>query len=527
MTQIMESAPVAAGEPMDTFGLEGRVVAGHLKVHRVVGAGGFGTVYRATHLKLQCPVAVKCLHLSGELGEEDRVRVARSFLEEGRIMYELGRADAAIVRTLEMDVLTTSGGVQVPYLVLEWIEGQPLDELLEEERRRGRPTPIERVLDQLEPIAHALGTAHDAKIAHRDVKPSNIMLTQIFGRETAKLLDFGIAKIVQEGCSSANATVRGVNEMSFGFTPRYAAPEQWIARFGGTGPWTDVFSFALVIIECLTTRPALVGEDAAHWMAACLDPAERPTPRARGVDLGDEVEEVFAKALAVDPRSRYQHARELWSALRAALPGARCAPEGGRIAVPDRTEVQPAAAFAKGGGGTGTVVGGPPLLPGVTSPAPEARNASTVRPKAPRAKGLTLVSGVALAATISFVVVTLVALARSRDPGDGDIAEPVPPPLGPASSAVAAPLVMERVEERIAGEPGSAAGSGFISVFCIPACDLVRIDGAAVGSSPVLDRPATPGLHTIAGIRAGWEAQTTAIVVQPGASVVQRFSMDL
>src|SRR5262245_37097712 len=132
-------------EQADAFGLVGQVLKDHLQIQTVVGAGGFGTVYRAYHTKLASPVAVKCLRIPDFLDAAGRNRFVEKFIAEGRLMYELSRADAGIVKSIEVDVFTMSNGVPVPYLVLEWVDGQPLETLIEANMREGKRTSIEEM----------------------------------------------------------------------------------------------------------------------------------------------------------------------------------------------------------------------------------------------------------------------------------------------------------------------------------------------------------------------------------------------
>src|SRR5690606_21786456 len=94
------------------------------------------------------------------------------------------------------------------------------------------------------------------------------------------------------------------------FTARYGAPEQFSRRYGATGPWTDVFSLALVFVEAVTNRHALDGTDAAQLFVAAADPERRPTLRNLGYPAPDAIEEVLSRALAVDPRERYASAAD-------------------------------------------------------------------------------------------------------------------------------------------------------------------------------------------------------------------------
>ena len=135
---------------------------------------------------------------------------------------------------------------------------------------------------------------------------------------TMKVLDFGIAKVIADNASITRAFEQTGQTPSM-FTPYYGAPEQFNRRFGATGPWTDVYALALVLVEMVTGRSALDGDDATQLYIATTDISIRPTPRTRGARTSNAVEAVFQKALAIEPRARYTSARAFWDDLREAL----------------------------------------------------------------------------------------------------------------------------------------------------------------------------------------------------------------
>jgi formylglycine-generating enzyme required for sulfatase activity len=211
---------------------------------------------------------------------------------------------------------------KLPYMVLEWLEGSSLDAVFAEEKRQGRPPrSIESALKLLAPAAEALALAHRKGVAHRDIKPPNIFLCGDPNEDSCpvKLLDFGIAKVVQDAQKAGGAFTKTSGKVT-SFTPAYGAPEQFSRTHGATGPWTDVFAFALVLVECITHKDPLDGDDFMQIGYASADKDHRPTPRGKGAIVTDEVERVFAKALAVNPNDRYRTMGEFWEALRAALP---------------------------------------------------------------------------------------------------------------------------------------------------------------------------------------------------------------
>jgi eukaryotic-like serine/threonine-protein kinase len=316
--------PPSPPSPYDPLGLIGKLVDEKYRVERLVGEGGFGVVYRAEHALWKRPVALKCFRILAHITDEARQRLVDDFIREGAILSELSARSVAIVQARDVGTLTTDAGEKVPYMALEWLEGESLAELLYRQRQGagGAPVPwgLGAALGTLEPVARALALAHRRGIAHRDVKPGNIFLLRDEGGGEGphvKLLDFGIAKVVQ---AMAEQGFTKTAEGPASFTPSYGAPEQFDRKLGPTGPWTDVFALALVFVELVAGREALEGDDTYQLGFAATNRASRPTPRSLGVEVTDAFEAVFLKALAVQPRERYASAGEFWSALAGALP---------------------------------------------------------------------------------------------------------------------------------------------------------------------------------------------------------------
>ena len=304
----------------DPLALVGQVLDGTYRIDALVGEGGFGVVYKAFHLRFEEPVAVKCLKIPGSFAPETREAFLRKFREEGKLLFQLSQGTLGIVRSIALGDVTTPSGVWAPYVVLEWLEGTPLSAIMHDRRRRGMPgRPLSEVMHWLDPPAKALAYAHEKRVAHRDIKPANLfaMRGAMPGEvPQLKLLDFGIAKVMEEG---SDAFRKARTQAGFSsFTPHYAAPEQFDPSIGPTGPWSDVYSFALMAVEMLTDRSAVDGEDAIKLMSAALNKAVRPTPRARGAQVSDAVEQVFARALSVDPAARHPDMSQFWEALRQA-----------------------------------------------------------------------------------------------------------------------------------------------------------------------------------------------------------------
>jgi serine/threonine protein kinase len=309
--------------PRDPFGWIGGTVAGKYKVRSMVAEGGFGVVYRAQHLGFDTPIALKCLKVPSRLQGQGREEFLRAFVEEGRLLHQLSRANAGIVQALDVGAETSPSGDWTPYLALEWLEGKTLEEDFVDRQRAGTPgRPLAEAIALLEPAARALAVAHERGIAHRDIKPANVLLTEAGGKRIVKVVDFGIAKVMTEVTSITQA-LRETGQTMQAFTPQYGAPEQFDRkRYGATGPWTDVFSLALVFVEVLSGRFALDGGDTTQLFISAVHPARRPTPRGCGVLVPDAVEAVMARAVAVEPRDRFHSAGDLWDALVAAAAGA-------------------------------------------------------------------------------------------------------------------------------------------------------------------------------------------------------------
>jgi formylglycine-generating enzyme required for sulfatase activity/serine/threonine protein kinase len=452
----------------DPLGLVGTTIAEKYAVESVVGEGGFAIVYRATHLLWKRPVALKVFNALAAVAAEERQVLLDDFIQEGALLAELSERSAAICQARDVGMLTSPRGQAIPYMVLEWLEGRSLESLLEMERAGGRPLrSLDEAIHLLEPIADALALAHKKGIAHRDVKPANVFVLEdthgaIVG---VKLLDFGIAKVVQ-----------GAQKMGFGktaghitsFTPLYGAPEQFNRSHGATGPWTDVFALALVVAEVVGGRVPMLGDDLVQLGFASANPAVRPTPRVLGVATTDDVEAVFLKAVAVKPEERFQTVGEMWSLLRervlgSAAPSSRALAGESSSRMPHHAPQAASAASAYGAtdtlvaqGSRTTLDPAPPSPTSHASPAPAAGK---------RSRAVPLVAGL----VVLGVAAGAFALSRGGAP-------PSPRAPLPTSSAVAPVASAAPVASGAA--PASSAASDLTAGKCpkgmayIPAGDF-------------------------------------------------------
>jgi serine/threonine-protein kinase len=277
-TLVTTPGPHAAGLPQ----IPGYAVEAEL------GRGGMGVVYRARHLRLNRPVALKMLLAGVYAGPHDLAR----FQREAEAVAGLRHANIVQVH---------DGGEHDgrPYFTMEFVEGGSLGQKL-----AGVPLPARRAAALAATLAEAVQVAHQAGIVHRDLKPANILLT---ADGTPKIADFGLARRLEGG---AGLTQSGV---PMG-TPSYMAPEQ--AR-GQTniGPAVDVYALGAVLYECLTGRPPFQGETAAATMHQVIT-HDRVPPSRLNFKVPRDLETICLKCLQKAPPHRYASARALADDLR-------------------------------------------------------------------------------------------------------------------------------------------------------------------------------------------------------------------
>ncbi|WP_394832344.1 bifunctional serine/threonine-protein kinase/formylglycine-generating enzyme family protein [Pendulispora rubella] len=306
---------------VDALDILGRTIDGKYRVEELVGQGGFALVYRAMHTVWNKPVAIKLFTALANVLPDQRDRFMAAFIQEGALLTELSARSSNIVQARDVGTYTSPDGHWLPYMVLEWLPGVTLARVLAEERASNQPPwSLGELMTFLGPVAAALEVAHARGVAHRDIKPGNLFVLGQNARIGAvvKILDFGLAKMMADESQLQAALAKtGTNIKSF--TPAYGAPEQFTRNYGATGPWTDVFALALVAVRMLTGRRALDGDDVAQLAYSACAVDRRPTPRNLGAEVSDDVERVFARALAVQTTERYASAGAFWLALEAAI----------------------------------------------------------------------------------------------------------------------------------------------------------------------------------------------------------------
>ncbi|MGE5235861.1 MAG: protein kinase domain-containing protein [Acidobacteriota bacterium] len=273
------------------------VLLGRYRLVRVIGRGGMGEVWRARDERLERDVAIKVL--PGDLGAEPDV--LRRFRREALALARL--LDPSIVVIFDVGALPGENGQEVPYLVMELIEGRPLTT----ELTRG-PVAVSRVLPVFEQVARALAVAHRAGVVHRDLKPSNVMLDD---DDRVKVLDFGLARLARgKGAGAETVTSSGAVVGSY----PYMSPEQ--ARGGPVGPPGDVFSCGIMLYEALAGGRPFDGEDPVGILRAIAEGHHTPLDEV-AAEVPQALAAVVERCLARQPEDRYSDGGALLDDLRA------------------------------------------------------------------------------------------------------------------------------------------------------------------------------------------------------------------
>lgn len=276
----------------------GELLGGKFRIERLLGRGGMGAVFAATHELLAQRVAIKMLlsHVA-----TNREAVAR-FLNEARAASRIDGEHVARV----MDVATLDDGRA--YMVIEYLDGVDLARLLE---ARG-PLPVPEAVDYVLQGLVALAQAHALGIVHRDLKPSNLFLARrADGTSIVKVLDFGIAKATQPLTPEEHAEMTRTNSVLG--SPQYMAPEQ-LRNAKKVDARTDVWSVGVMLYELLTGAAPFSGSSFGELFAAILEQTPAPMRDSRP-EIDPDLEAVVARCLKRDPAVRFENVAELGRAL--------------------------------------------------------------------------------------------------------------------------------------------------------------------------------------------------------------------
>lgn len=265
-----------------------RVIANRFRIECEIGRGGMGTVYLATHLGLERPVAIKVLKAEFAADPE----VAERFMREARTMARLRHARAAMI----FDAGSLPDGR--PFIVMEHVEGSTLADVL---AREGRLSPERAVRIACE-ICDVLAEAHALGIVHRDLKPSNIMLNE----RGVSVLDFGIAKVLTASADVTKTHATTESGLIIG-TPRYMSPEQCLGQ--PVGPASDLYSVGVLVYEMLSGQPPFT--DGLQSAVLVRQATAAPPPLvARCPEAPRRLALATHTLLAKNPNDRPKSARE-------------------------------------------------------------------------------------------------------------------------------------------------------------------------------------------------------------------------
>ena len=269
---------------------EGEIIAGKYRIDRVLGVGGMGVVVAAEHLQLRQRVAIKFLLEQTMTAPDSVARFVREAQAAARIQSE------HVARVL--DVATLESGA--PYMVMEFLEGCDLAELLE---KRG-PLPLTEAVGYLLEACEGVAEAHAAGIVHRDLKPANLFLCQRgAGRTLIKVLDFGISK-VQDPTSVPGAALTLTKTAAIMGSPVYMSPEQ-MASAKTVDVRTDIWSLGVSLFELVTGQRPFGGETLTELVANVLR-LPLPSMRELRTDIPSEFETALAGSLEKERAQRYQ-----------------------------------------------------------------------------------------------------------------------------------------------------------------------------------------------------------------------------
>jgi len=303
-----------------------RLLGGRYELDGVVGRGGMAEVYRARDIRLDRIVAIKTL----------RTDLARDQIFQARFRREAQSAASlnhpSIVAVYDTGEDMTSG-VPVPYIVMEYVDGRTVRDLLQE----GHRLLPERSLEIIDGVLRALDYSHQAGIVHRDIKPGNVMVTR---NGDIKVMDFGIARAMSDAQATMTQTAQVIG------TAQYLSPEQ--ARGERVDSRSDLYSTGCLLYELLTGRPPFTGDSPVA--IAYQHVRENPVPPSRvDPDVPPWADGIVLKAMAKSPADRYQTAADMRADLQRAASGMPVA-----AAPPTRFDMYPQTQRM----GTGTMMAG-------------------------------------------------------------------------------------------------------------------------------------------------------------------------
>nr|WP_082598224.1 protein kinase [Kitasatospora sp. Root107] len=334
---------------------EGHSLAGGRYVLRhLLGQGGMASVHLAHDTVLDRKVAVKTLHT--ELGREQAFR--ERFRREAQAVARLQHTNIVSVFDSGEDI--GPDGATTPYIVMEYVEGQALRDVLNEAIAKHGAMPADQALKITGAVLSALEASHDQGLVHRDIKPGNVMVS---AKGTVKVMDFGIARALQSGVTSMTQTGMVVG------TPQYLSPEQALGK--SVDARSDLYSVGCMLFELLTGQLPFDG-DSPFSIAYKHVQEEAPSPSGLNPAVRPGVDALVARAMRKDPAHRFPTAEAMRAELERIAAGAS---DGGtplRVATPLVIGEGPRSVSAGGAVSAGGSLTGFPQVSGdLRGPAPQ------------------------------------------------------------------------------------------------------------------------------------------------------------
>ncbi|AXG78963.1 protein kinase domain-containing protein [Streptomyces paludis] len=267
----------------------GSVAGGRYQLRDLLGEGGMASVYLAYDAALDRQVAIKTLHT--ELGREQSFR--ERFRREAQAVAKLSHSNIVSVFDTGEDELD---GALMPYIVMEYVEGQPLGSVLNADVAQYGAMPADKALKVTADVLAALEASHEMGLVHRDIKPGNVMMTK---RGVVKVMDFGIARAMQSGVTSMTQTGMVVG------TPQYLSPEQALGR--GVDARSDLYSVGIMLFQLLTGRLPF-DADSALAIAYAHVQEEPVAPSSINRSVTPAMDALVARALKKNPNERFPSA---------------------------------------------------------------------------------------------------------------------------------------------------------------------------------------------------------------------------
>lgn len=528
----------------------GQTIAGKYRLNRMIGTGGMASVWSATNIFTEREFAMKFM-----LPQVARTpEAARRFLLEAKISARINHPNIIEV----IDVGQAEDGSL--FLVMELLTGQSLDVAI---RRQSPTMPIADFTAILRDCARALAAAHKSGVIHRDLKPTNIFLHKDRdGNGIAKILDFGVSKILEEE-KNTQLTVAGTVLGS----PLYMSPEQAMGAPGIDGR-TDIFAFGSIMFEALTGRRAF---DAPNFNALIVTIATQQPLKVDDVapHLPESLKSIIRDCMVTDKNKRLLTFDQIADRLAAAMPELERSSDrlptpygAGPPSDPDATNALPVVrpsdrppgpdptsgamqATSPGGPASGPRSGNSPAgafsapwaTPGGTSGA-----TTTLSSRGPGI-GVLLGAGGALAAvTIIGLIVVLATRSSSSQTAAAGSAIPAKASIGPqidiavptaSAPASSEPPVVSIDQLPVAPGKGTATAtasapkaSGHLSVAASPGWCSIAVDGVKQGDTPIAGLTLSAGTHRVDCAPPKGKLRSVTLTIQDGVTSRYKFSLD-